>query len=138
MTDPQPSFAGIDPRLVPTVDMFERPPGERPAHDSLDAIAEWLVGPARRIESGVRALDDALRQTAAGHLLVMACKERALSCWALLRWAGAPAALVVGLDLFPLTGHCWCEVGSRIVTDFEDRCASYMPVARYSPPAARA
>jgi adenylate cyclase len=67
MTDPQPSFAGVDPELVPTVEMFERPPGERPAHDSLDAIAEWMVGPARRIESGVRALDEfAWRMLAAG------------------------------------------------------------------------
>ena len=67
MTDPQPSFSGVDPRLVPTVEMFERPPGEHPAHDSLDAIAEWLVGPARRIESGVRALDEfAWRMLAAG------------------------------------------------------------------------
>jgi adenylate cyclase len=67
MTDPRPSFSGVDPRLVPTVEMFERPPGERPAHDSLDAIAEWLVGPARRIESGVRALDEfAWRMLAAG------------------------------------------------------------------------
>jgi adenylate cyclase len=67
MNDPQPSFSGVDPRLVPTVEMFERPPGERPAHDSLDAIADWLVGPARRIESGVRALDEfAWRMLAAG------------------------------------------------------------------------
>ena len=67
MTDPQPSFSGVDPRLVPTVEMFERPPGERPAHDNLDAIAEWLIGPARRIESGIRALDEfAWRLLAAG------------------------------------------------------------------------
>jgi adenylate cyclase len=67
MTDPRPSLSGIDPRLVPTVEVFERPPGERPAHDSLDAIAEWLIGPARRIESGVRALDEfAWRTLAAG------------------------------------------------------------------------
>lgn len=67
MTDPQPSFSGVDPRLMPTVEMFERPPGERPAHDSLDAIAEWLVGSARRIESVVRALDEfAWRLLAAG------------------------------------------------------------------------
>src|SRR5262249_11869843 len=32
-----------------------------------DAIAEWLIGPARRIESGVRALDEfAWRMLAAG------------------------------------------------------------------------
>jgi len=67
MTDPRPSFSGIDPRLVPTVEVFERPPGERPASDSLDAIAEWLVGPARGIVSGVRALDEfAWRMLATG------------------------------------------------------------------------
>src|SRR5260370_16204061 len=67
MTDPRPSFSGVAPRLVPTVEVFGRPPGERPAHDSLDAIAEWLVGPARRIASGVRALDEfAWRMLAAG------------------------------------------------------------------------
>src|SRR5260370_19851834 len=67
MTDPRPSFSGVDPRLVPTVEVFERPPGERPPHDSLDAIAEWLVGPARRIATGVRAFDEfAWRMLAAG------------------------------------------------------------------------
>src|ERR1700736_7028698 len=67
MTDPRPSFSDIDPRLVPTVEVFERPPGERPASDSLDAIAEWLVGPARQIASGVRALDEfAWRMLATG------------------------------------------------------------------------
>src|SRR6266480_1045317 len=67
MTDPRPSFSGVDPRLVPTVEVFERPPAERPVHDNLDAIAEWLVGPARRIASGVRALDEfAWRMLAAG------------------------------------------------------------------------
>ena len=67
MADPRPSFSGVDPRLVPTVEVVERPPGERPAHDSLDAIAEWLVGPARRIASGARAFDEfAWRVLAAG------------------------------------------------------------------------
>ena len=67
MADPRPSFSGVDPRLVPTVEVVERPPGERPAHDSLDAIAEWLVGPARRIASGARAFDEfAWRMLAAG------------------------------------------------------------------------
>ena len=52
---------------MPTVEVIERPTGERPAHDNLDAIAEWLVGPARGIASGVRALDEfAWRLLAAG------------------------------------------------------------------------
>lgn len=67
MADPQPSVSTLDPRLLPIVEVVERPPTERPTHDSLDAIAEWLVGPARRIASGIRAFDEfAWRMLAAG------------------------------------------------------------------------
>jgi adenylate cyclase len=58
MADPRPSLSSLDPRLLPTVEVVERPAAERPAHDSLDAIGEWLVGPARRIASGIRAFDE--------------------------------------------------------------------------------
>lgn len=65
--DAQSFSLGIDPRLVPIVEAMERPPAERPAHDSLDAIAEWLLGPARRIASGIRAFDEfAWRMLATG------------------------------------------------------------------------
>jgi adenylate cyclase len=67
MADPLPTFTGVDPALVPTIEVVERPPGERPAHDTLEGIAEWLVGPARRIASGVRAFDEfAWRMLATG------------------------------------------------------------------------
>jgi adenylate cyclase len=46
---------------------FERPPDERPSHDSLEAIAEWLVGPARRHARGLNVFDEfAWRMLAAG------------------------------------------------------------------------
>jgi adenylate cyclase len=46
---------------------FERPPEERPSHDSLEAIAEWLVGPARRHARGLNVFDEfAWRMLAAG------------------------------------------------------------------------
>jgi adenylate cyclase len=46
---------------------FERPPEERPSHDSLAAIAEWLVGPARRQARGLNVFDEfAWRMLAAG------------------------------------------------------------------------
>jgi adenylate cyclase len=46
---------------------FERPPEERPSHDSLEAIAEWLVGAARRQAKGLNAFDEfAWRMLAAG------------------------------------------------------------------------
>src|SRR5712691_11783116 len=67
MADPRPAPLRFDPRLQPTVEVVERPPAERPAHGSLDGVAEWLVGPARRIASGARAFDDfAWRMLATG------------------------------------------------------------------------
>ncbi len=67
MADPRPTPQRFDPRLVPIVEVVERPPAERPAPDSLDGVAEWLVGPARRIASGARAFDEfAWRMLATG------------------------------------------------------------------------
>ena len=67
MADPRPAPLRFDPRLQPTVEVVERPPAERPAPDSLDGVAEWLVGPARRIASGARAFDEfAWRMLATG------------------------------------------------------------------------
>ena len=77
------------------------------------------------------ALDRTVREAATGLPFRVACKERALCCWALVRSAGAPARLVVGLALFPLAGHCWCESGDGVLSDHEDRCRSFTPVIRY-------
>jgi hypothetical protein len=82
-------------------------------------------------EQTVRALDQAVRAAAASHPFEVECKERALCCWALARSAGLDAALVVGINLFPLAGHCWCEVGSTILSDNHDHCADYTPVGRW-------
>jgi adenylate cyclase len=37
---------------------IERPPSQRPTTDTIDAIAEWLVGAARQITSGAEAFDE--------------------------------------------------------------------------------
>ncbi|MEJ2435307.1 MAG: hypothetical protein P8Y53_19965 [Pseudolabrys sp.] len=41
-----------------TADVFERPLAVRPHHDSIDAIVAWLIGPARRIASGLETFDE--------------------------------------------------------------------------------
>jgi hypothetical protein len=38
--------------------VVERSVAERPTQDSLDAIAEWLVGAARELPSGLQAFDE--------------------------------------------------------------------------------
>ncbi len=87
-------------------------------------------GDANDLTERLDRLDATIRNVAA-RLPSVECKERALCTWFLLGRQGIPATLVVGIDLFPLAGHCWCEVGSRVLTDFEDRCEAYLPVARY-------
>jgi len=83
--------------------------------------------------SALQAIDERLRDVAAAHWLKVGCKERALACWALLHWAGVDARIVVGIDLYPLSSHCWCVVGSRVLTDYEDRCLRFRPIVQYPP-----
>jgi hypothetical protein len=82
-------------------------------------------------EQAIRTLDQAVRAAAASHPFEVACKERALCCWALARAAGLAASLVVGIELFPLVGHCWCEVGPQTLSDDPDWCASFVPVGKW-------
>ena len=50
-----------------TTGVYERPPSERPSHDTLEEIAAWLIGPARQIASAPQAFDEyAWRLYAAG------------------------------------------------------------------------
>ena len=61
------SSGGRDRRYVVTTGVVERPVAERPTKDSPDAIAEWLVGAARAIPTGLQAFDEfAWRMLATG------------------------------------------------------------------------
>lgn len=82
-------------------------------------------------DTTVRTIDEVVRTTAAQHVCVIGCKERSLCCWALLRSAGLSGAVVLGVDLFPLASHCWCEYGSVTLSDYEDQCEKFTPVRRY-------
>jgi hypothetical protein len=79
----------------------------------------------REVEHGIRV--------SATKMPSIACKEKALSCWYLVCAAGAPAALVVGIQQYPLGGHCWCAIGERILSDSSANCRTYMPVMQYDP-----
>ncbi|MGA8693493.1 MAG: hypothetical protein WB689_06530 [Xanthobacteraceae bacterium] len=48
----------VEGRTVVTAETVERPPSERPTHDSINGIADWMIGSARRITSGVAAIDE--------------------------------------------------------------------------------
>jgi hypothetical protein len=80
----------------------------------------------------MRAVDAAIRAVAARHVFGVGCKERSVCCWSLLRAAGVPATVVLGVNLFPLASHCWCEADSRTWSDEQEQCARFTPVARYA------
>ena len=77
------------------------------------------------------AIDRAVRAAAARHLLRMECKERAIACWVLARVERFDPELVIGLNLYPMEGHCWCDAGGLTLSDHLDRCGKFTPVARY-------
>ncbi len=80
----------------------------------------------------INAIGSTVARAIARHPLNLDCKERALCCWVLTRFAGLPSRLVLGIDLFPITIHCWCESDSRIVGDrYEGNCDRYTPVRVY-------
>ena len=57
----------IDPSLIQTSAVVELPPAQRPAHDTVSGIAEWLIGPALQYPNGINAIDEfAWRMLAAG------------------------------------------------------------------------
>lgn len=102
------------------------------------AIGAWRCYYSRQpLSSGdgstqqIGAIDHAVRTIAARHPLKIGCKERALCSWGLARVAGQPAKLILGVDLFPMACHCWCQLGPQIIGDDEDRCVRFTPVADY-------
>jgi hypothetical protein len=86
----------------------------------------WVLG-----EQAVREVHSVVCRVAGRHLFPLACKERALSCWWLLQTMGVAATLVVGVSVFPLECHCWCEAGPYVLSDARDRCQQFLPVLRY-------
>ena len=64
---PQARPGEIDRRLLHIDEVVERPPAERPKHETVEAILDWLYRPALLDESGARAVDElAWRLLAAG------------------------------------------------------------------------
>ena len=92
------------------------------------------AGPADAATSARRAreIDEVLFTAATDHVLPITCKEHALVLWAVLRGAGLPALLVVGIALFPFAAHCWCDLGDETFGDDRGQCRHYQPVARYA------
>jgi hypothetical protein len=77
------------------------------------------------------AIDETVRRVASRHPMGMSCKERALVCWFLLAKVNIPADLVLGINLYPLSSHCWCESSGHVFSDDWERCRRYEAIYRY-------
>ena len=70
---PDDPTVSLDPRYFPTGAVLERPVTQRPKHDTVDGIIEWLAGPAQHIPSLGDEFDEfAWRMLAAGFPLLRA------------------------------------------------------------------
>jgi adenylate cyclase len=66
-------LVSIDPRYFLTANVVERPTAERPKHDTIEAIIDWLSRPAQHIPLLLREFDEyAWRMLAAGFPLLRA------------------------------------------------------------------
>jgi hypothetical protein len=78
-------------------------------------------------------LDDLseLIQAEAGRMLLpVACKERSLTGFFLLRSLGWPGPrVIIGLQRHPFRAHAWVDCRGRVLTDHPEHCAFYVPVA---------
>jgi hypothetical protein len=83
-------------------------------------------------EQSLDAIDEAVRNSAAGHLLGISCKERALTSWALTVDCDLPSRLIFGIQLFPFSAHCWLSIGSRTIGDAADRSDQFTPVLTFN------
>jgi adenylate cyclase len=64
---------GLDPRYFQIAEVIERPLAERPQHDTIEAIVDWLAGPAQHVPTFAREFDEfAWRMLAAGFPLLRA------------------------------------------------------------------
>src|SRR5205809_382018 len=69
-TTQQSAAGGIVQSYIHTAEIVERPAADRPLRDTVDAIADWLLGPALQVATGAQAVDEfAWRILAAGDVV---------------------------------------------------------------------
>ncbi|HEV2099609.1 MAG TPA: hypothetical protein VGR45_11875, partial [Stellaceae bacterium] len=64
---PQARSSAFLPEHIRVVGRMTRPPEQRPTHDTIDNIADWLLGSPRQLSDGIASFDEfAWRLVAAG------------------------------------------------------------------------
>ena len=55
-TTQQSAAGGIVQSYIHTTEIVERPAADRPLRDTVDTIADWLLGPALQVATGAQAV----------------------------------------------------------------------------------
>jgi len=74
---------------------------------------------------------DAVRYSSASLPWKIDCKEQTLACWFLCAQAGMPVSMVLGIMIYPLASHFWCEWEGQCLTDDPEKSRRYTPIIRY-------
>jgi len=80
-------------------------------------VRRFPTEPARSQPSRARRIVDSVDRASAFYLKRAWCLQRSAVTVALLRLAGFPARLVIGVQRRPFLGHAWVELDGRVVND---------------------
>jgi hypothetical protein len=80
---------------------------------------------------GAREIGEVIRHISARLPWKIDCKEQTLTCWFLCRQFGVSTTMVLGIMIYPLASHFWCEWEGQCLTDDPERSRRYTPIIRY-------
>ncbi len=101
-------------------------------------LYQWLRSwPVRgTLQDAARALEicSAVDRAAGLYFKRAWCLQRSATATALLRQAGFPAELVIGVQKMPFSAHAWVELGGQVANDLPGVRGLYEVIDRLRPP----
>lgn len=79
----------------------------------------------KNMEINLHKLDLTLQDVATSHILPISCKEKSFVLFMIVSKKFLNAAIVVGVDLYPLSLHSWCEIDGSLLTDDKDNILQF-------------
>ncbi len=92
-------------------------------------VRRWPRKPGSRY-AGSQRLADAMTRAAILHHRHAWCLERSAATACLLRLAGHPAEMVIGVHRMPFRAHAWVELEGDVINDLETVKTTYTELDR--------
>ena len=101
-------------------------------------LASWPVrADRRRVPSRIGEICSAVDRAAALYFKRAWCLQRSATATFLLRRAGFPAEMVIGVQSMPFAAHAWVELGGEVANDRPGIRETYRVIERLRPPAGK-